>query len=156
MLLYRYYVAGGGCMKIIDSLKARFAALRQKMAWSKDSAAKEESKFGTFRYICQWVYKLRSLFMAIPVAFAAIVMAIYNASKLPEKVAVYFPAFSDGETIIKLTELSRGAAVMIPLLITAGCLLLMFCSRRHTYPWLISIFSLVLPLFFLFVGLFPV
>ena len=143
-------------MKILDSIKARFDALRQNLGQSKDSAAKEESKSGTFQYVCRWIYKLRSIFMAIPVAFAAVVMAIYNASKLPEKVAVYFPALSDGETIIKMTELNRGAAVMIPLLITAGCLLLMFCSRRHTYPWLISIFSLVLPLFFLFVGLFPV
>ena len=135
-------------MKFLDNMKARFAALRQKM--------QEKPKESTFRYICQWVYKLRSVFMAIPVVFAAIVMAIYNSTHLPEKVSVYFPSFGEDEVIIKLTELSRGSAILLPLLITAGCLLLMFCSRRHTYPWLISIFSLVLPLFFLFVGLFPV
>ena len=137
-------------MKFLDGIKARFAALRQKMQ------EKPKDKESTFRYICRWVYKLRSVFMAIPVAFAAIVMAIYNSARLPEKVSVYFPGFGEEEVIIKLTELSRGSAVLLPLLITAGCLLLMFCSRRHTYPWLISIFSLVLPLFFLFVGLFPV
>ena len=117
---------------------------------------KKDGKESTFRHVCQWVYKLRSIFMAIPVAFTAIILAIYNAGHLPEKVSVYFPSFSGDEVLIKLTELSRGSAIWIPLLITAGCLLLMFCSRRHTYPWLISIFSLALPLFFLFVGLFPV
>lgn len=139
-------------MKFFEDIKARFAAFRQKLKEKNE----QEGKGSTFRYVCQWVYKLRSVFMAIPVAFAAIVMAIYNASHLPERVSVYFPSFAEEEMIVKLTELSRGSAVMIPLLITAGCLLLMFCSRRHTYPWLISIFSLALPLFFLFVGLFPV
>ena len=138
-------------MKFFDDIKERFAAFRQKL----QEKNKQEGKGSTFRYVCQWVYKLRSVFMAIPVAFAAIVMAIYNAGHLPERVSVYFPSFAQEEMIIKLTELSRGSAVLIPLLITAGCLLLMFCSRRHTYPWLIIIFSLVLPLFFLFVGLFP-
>lgn len=139
-------------MKFFEDIKARFAAFRQKLKEKNE----QEGKGSTFRYVCQWVYKLRSVFMAIPVAFAAIVMAIYNAGHLPERVSVYFPSFAEEEMIVKLTELSRGSAVMIPLLITAGCLLLMFCSRRHTYPWLISIFSLALPLFFLFVGLFPV
>lgn len=138
-------------MKFFDDIKERFAAFRQKL----QEKNKQEGKGSTFRYVCQWIYKLRSVFMAIPVAFAAIVMAIYNAGHLPERVSVYFPSFAQEEMIIKLTELSRGSAVLIPLLITAGCLLLMFCSRRHTYPWLISIFSLALPLFFLFVGLFP-
>ena len=46
-------------------------------------------------------------------------------------------------------QIARVIAVFIPCIITGLCLLLMFCSRRMTYPWLISIFSLVLPLFFL-------
>ena len=139
-------------MKILDDIKVRFAALRQKL----QEKTRKDGKRSTFFYICKWIYKLRSVFMAIPVAFAAIILAIYNASHLPEKVSVYVPSFAEQEMIVKATELSRGSAIWIPLLITAGCLLLMFCSRRHTYPWLISIFSLVLPLFFLFVGMFPV
>ena len=139
-------------MKLIDTIKARFADLRQKI----QEKPKKDGQESTFRHVCQWVYKLRSFFMAIPVAFTAIILAIYNAGHLPEKVSVYFPSLSGDEVLIKLTELSRGSAIWIPLLITAGCLLLMFCSRRHTYPWRISIFSLALPLFFLFVGLFPV
>ena len=139
-------------MKVIDNIKASFADLRQKI----QERPQKDGKNSTFRDICQWVYKLRSIFMAIPVLLAAIILAIYNAGHLPEKVSVYFPSFAGDEVLIKLTELSRGAAIFLPLLITVGCLGLMFCSRRHTYPWLISVFSLALPLFFLFVGLFPV
>ena len=151
-------------MKLFDDIKAGFAALVQKFSKkeitqtddTQPKAAKPEGEKGTVRYICQWVYKLRTVFMAIPVAFAAIIMAIYNGANLPEKIQIYFPASSESELIVKMSELSRGTAVFLPLLITAGCLLLMFCSKRTVYPWLISIFSLVLPLFFLFVGLFPV
>lgn len=143
-------------MKFLESIKAKFAAMGQKLKMTDADAQKDDTaKGGTFRYICHWVYKLRTVFMAIPVAFAAIILAIYNGTHLPEKIGVYFPAGSDGELIVSLTDLSRGTAVFLPLLITAACLLLMFCSKRTVYPWLISIFSLVLPLFFLFVGMFP-
>ena len=144
-------------MKFIDTMKARFGAIRQELKngpkKAEGQAAKEEGS--TFRYVCQWVYKLRSIFLAIPVAFAAVVMAIYNLANLPEKVQVYFPALTDGEWIVKLMELDRGSAVFVPLLITVACLVMMFCSRRVSYPWLISLFSLVLPLFMLFTSVFP-
>ena len=128
-------------MKILDDIKVRFAALRQKL----QEKTRKDGKRSTFFYICKWIYKLRSVFMAIPVAFAAIILAIYNASHLPEKVSVYVPSFAEQEMIVKATELSRGSAIWIPLLITAGCLLLMFCSRKTVFPWVISIFTLVLP-----------
>lgn len=147
-------------MKFLDSIKARFEAIRQKIAENRDSdnlsAKNPNDKQNTFSYICQWVYKLRSVFMAIPVLTAAVILAIRNSRNLPEKIAVYFPSFSAEKVIIKLTELDRGTAVTIPLLLTIACLALMFCSKRTTYPWIISIFSLVLPLFFLFVGMYPV
>ena len=40
-------------------------------------------------------------------------------------------------------------------LIAGGCLLLMFLSRRVIYPWLISIFTLVLPLLLLLSNIYP-
>lgn len=116
-----------------------------------------EKSFGDImKTICQWIFKLRSVFMAAPVLIASIILAIRNSTRLPEKLAVYFPSFNAEKIVIKLTELDRGTAVTIPLLITLACLALMFCSRRTVYPWLISIFSLVLPLFFLFIGMYPV
>lgn len=91
-------------------------------------------------FVGVWTYKLRSLFLAIPVAAAALVLAAYNMNNLPEEVG--FSLLTSGEYAYTI---SRGTAVCIPLLITGLCLLLMFCSRRVVYPWLISIFSLVLP-----------
>jgi hypothetical protein len=43
--------------------------------------------------------------------------------------------------------ISREMAVYGPLGLTGGCLLMMFFSRKVIYPWLISVFTLVLPLF---------
>ena len=39
--------------------------------------------------------------------------------------------------------------------IFAACLLLMFLSRRVVYPWLVSIFSLALPLLIYITNVFP-
>ena len=39
-------------------------------------------------------------------------------------------------------------AVFIPLLVTSACLLFMFLSKRISFPFLVSVFSLVLPIFF--------
>lgn len=160
-------------MKLLDSVKVRFEAIRQNFQERKNRKAsdgaeetepeqekptkvKEKGAGNTFLYICQWIFKLRSLFMAIPVVFAAIVLAIRNSTQLPEKISVYFPSTSAEKVVVKLTELDRGTAVTIPLLITGACIALMCCSRRTVYPWIISIFSLVLPLFFWFVGMYPV
>ncbi len=125
-----------------------------KKLWQKpDFKAESESGGNMFLIICSWVYKLRSIFLAIPVLFAAIILAIHNMAKLPETVNLYFP----GENILaaNLTELSREVAVFGPLLITVLCLTMMFLSRRVTFPWLISLFSLVLPLFLYFITVFP-
>lgn len=160
-------------MKFLDSIKTRYEAIRQKIQdrmnrkasngtsetgpdQEKPAKPKEKGTGNTFLYICQWVFKLRSVFMAIPVVFAAIVLAIRNSTQLPEKISVYFPSTSAEKVVVKLTELDRGTAVTIPLLITAACIALMCCSRRTVYPWIISIFSLALPLFFWFVGMYPV
>ena len=45
--------------------------------------------------------------------------------------------------------------VLIPLVITAVCLLLMFVSRRILTPWLVSMFSLALPVIILLLNIFP-
>ena len=102
------------------------------------------------KYACKWLYQLRSIILAIPVAITAVVLAIYNSSKLPEIVGMNLQ--TNGEYA---SAISRGVAVMGPLAVTAVCLLLMFCSKRVFYPWLISVFSLILPFLFLFMCNFP-
>lgn len=97
-----------------------------------------------FKEIFGWIYKLRCVILAVPVALAAIQLAIYNQENLPEIVGLDLQA--SGEYAILI---DRSIAVMGPLAVTAVCLLMMFCSRRVVYPWLVSIFTLILPVFIL-------
>ena len=89
----------------------------------------------------QWCYKLRSPVLSIPVFVCAGALAIRNARLLPDMVGVNMLASGDYQWYI-----SRGAAVLIPFAVTTVCLLLMLISKKILYPWLISLFSLVLPL----------
>lgn len=89
----------------------------------------------------KWAYKLRSLVLSIPVFVCAGALAIRNARLLPDLVGINILASGEYQWFI-----SRGAAVLIPFGVTAVCLVLMLCSKKILYPWLISLFSLVLPL----------
>jgi hypothetical protein len=88
--------------------------------------------------------------MAVPVALVALRLAAWNMVKLPEEVGINLLASGEYQYMI-----SRGLAVMGPLVVTAVCLLMMLLSRRTIYPWLISIFSLVLPLLIWVTNVFP-
>lgn len=90
--------------------------------------------------ICGLVFRLRKVFMAIPVGYLAFRIAAINLDRLPDVVGLNIQ--STGEFAQYVT---REYAVYGPLGVTAFCLLLMFCSRKSLFPWIISIFSLVLP-----------
>lgn len=90
--------------------------------------------------ICRCIFKLRKIFMAIPVVYLALQIANANMERLPEAVGMNLQ--STGEFAMMVT---REYAVYGPLGITAFCLLLMFFSRKTLFPWVISIFTLVLP-----------
>ena len=98
----------------------------------------------------QWIYKLRSVILAIPVVVASIVLAVQNMERLPPYVGINIQP--SGEYAIML---ERSVAVSLPLLVTAGCLLMVFLSRKVLYPWLISVFSLVLPVLLWITNVFP-
>ena len=100
--------------------------------------------------ICTWIYRLRKVFMAIPVVYAAVRIAIENMDRLPESVGLNLQ--STGEFAIMVT---RNYAVFGPLLVTGFCLLLMFCSRKTLFPWIISIFTLILPYLIYLTNLYP-
>ena len=100
--------------------------------------------------VCHWVYKLRKIFMAAPVLWAAIQLALDNASRLPEAVGLNLQA--TGEYAVTVT---RNYAVWGPLGVTVFCLLLMFCSRKATYPWIVSIFTLALPWLIYLTNIYP-
>ncbi len=90
--------------------------------------------------IVQVIFRLRKLFMAAPVIYFAVKLARENMARLPELVG--FNIQSNGEFAAMV---SRNYAVYGPLAVTGFCLLLMFSSRKTVFPWIVSIFSLVLP-----------
>lgn len=90
--------------------------------------------------ICRCIFKLRKIFMAIPVVYLALNIASANMDRLPEAVGLNLQ--STGAFALMVT---REYAVYGPLGITAFCLVLMFFSRKALFPWVISLFSLVLP-----------
>ena len=99
-----------------------------------------------------WTYivKLRKIFLTIPVAWAAVMLALRNLRELPEMVGLDLQI--DGTFAI---QMNRELAVLGPVAITAFCLLLMFCSRRVMTPWVVSLVSLMLPLFIWLINVFP-
>lgn len=99
--------------------------------------------------ICGCIFKLRKIFMAAPVVYAAIRIAMQNMERLPEAVGLNIQ--STGEYAMMVT---REYAVYGPLGITAFCLVLMFFSRKTLFPWVISIFSLVLPYLIYFTNMY--
>lgn len=86
------------------------------------------------------VYRLRKFFLAAPVVYYALKIAGQNMERLPEVVG--FNLQTNGEFAAMV---SRNYAVYGPLGVTAFCLVLMFSSRKTLFPWIISIFTLVLP-----------
>lgn len=96
------------------------------------------------------IFHLRKIFMAIPVVYYALRIAAYSAANLPETVGLSIQ--SDGSFAYTI---SRATAVNMPLMVTGACLALMFLSRKTVYPWVISIFSLILPFVLLLTNVYP-
>ena len=100
--------------------------------------------------IGKWIFHLRGAFMAIPVVLAALTLATRNMARLPEEVGINLLANGQYEYLI-----SRGLAVLAPLVVTGVSLIMMFLSRRTIYPWIISIFTLILPWVIYITNVFP-
>lgn len=103
-----------------------------------------------FYLIGLWIYRLRRFLLAIPVVVVAIRIANLNMERLPEMVGLNLQ--STGEFAQMVT---REYAVYGPLGVTVLCLLLMFFSRKVLYPWLISVFTLVLPYLIYLTNIYP-
>lgn len=100
--------------------------------------------------IFRWLFNLRGFFMAIPVALAALYLAAQNMARLPEEVGINLQANGEYQYLI-----SRSLAVTAPLMVTAACLVMMLLSRKTVYPWIISVFTLVLPILIWLTNVFP-
>ena len=100
--------------------------------------------------IWHYIWMFRGVIISLPVLVVAICLAFRNASRLPETVGWNLQA--TGEYAMTVT---RSTAVVVPLLITLGCILLTCLTKRNLFPWLISVFSLVLPVLIWIINIYP-
>lgn len=103
-----------------------------------------------FSVIGKVLYHLRKLFLAVPVVWLAVRLYGIAIEKLPPAVGLLLQENGDYAHMVE-----RETAAMGCMAVTAVCLLMMFCSRRTLYPWLISLFSLVLPILLIVTNIFP-
>lgn len=118
-----------------------------KAAGFREVASKTNSVINT---IGIWLFRLRKLVLAAPVIYYALKLASYNMKHLPEQVGLNLQVSGEFAQTV-----SRQFAVMGPLGLTGACLILMFCSRKATYSWVISVFTLALPLLLLLSNTYP-
>ena len=113
-----------------------------------------KSVFVTVINICEevgvYLFHFRKLLLCIPVVVASIYLARLNWTQLPDQVGLSLMANGQFAQLVE-----KDLAVYGPMGVTAVCLLLMLCSRRALYPWLISVFTLVLPILILVTNIFP-
>ena len=138
-------------MNLIDTFMEKWNILSNKVRPA-TRRVKEIFSKAIHELMRMWNYllKFRKVFLAVPVGVMAVMLAIRNMAKLPVIVGLDLQA--DGEFSIQII---REIAVLGPMAITALCLLLMFISKRTLTPWLVSVFSLALPILILFINTFP-
>ena len=138
-------------MSFIDSFKEKWAGVLERTRPAREKA-KEIWDIVSVKtaYVWNYVMKFKKLFLCIPVAVFAIILAIRNLFSLPALVGIALAANGDFSF-----EMIREIAVLAPLLVTGLCLLFVFMSKRTLTPWLVSVFSLILPLWILFINTFP-
>ena len=138
-------------MRFFDTLLDKWEELEKKSApMRKKLKIFGRDLNGAFRVIWVNFLRLKRVIIAIPVGVAAVLIALSNLAKLPEVVGLQLTA--NGEFSY---QVARELAVLGPLALTALCLLMLFLSRRTLTPWLVSIVSLLVPLFIYFMNTFP-
>lgn len=90
-----------------------------------------------FKSVLQWAMKLRGVALSIPVAVIAVILAVNNAATLPAELII-----GVGDSV---TVFSKSVLIMGPLALTALGILMTLFAKRVVYPWVISIFTLLLP-----------
>ncbi len=145
-------------MKEIEQLKAKWGELSGKLEgvkakctpwWNKLCDFGRKAK-GYWLLAWPWIWRFRKVLFAIPVVWLSWNLARLNWNVLPEQVGLNL--LSSGEYALYLT---KSQAVWYPMGITAGCLGVMFLSKRTVYPWLICMLSTLAPVLILITNIFP-
>ena len=138
-------------MKQLEQLTAKVEELREKArpAMEKADAVYQKTK-KVWKVAKPWVWQLRKVLLAIPVVYLALYFARLNWNVLPAEVGLNLQVTGEYAKYI-----SKELAVYGPLGVTGGCLAMMFLSRKTVYPWMICLFSMLLPLLILITNIFP-
>lgn len=138
-------------MSFIESITEKWDNYMQRTAPRREKAREFFRKTGdSIAKGWSFIIKFKQFILAIPVAAGAIILALRNMSALPKQVGFGLQLDGTFDFVV-----ARGLAVLGPIAVTAMCLLLMFCSKRVLTPWLVSIFSLVLPILLWIINCYP-
>lgn len=138
-------------MKQIEQLTAKMQELRDKVRPWVDKADKGYQKAkGIWAKAWPWIWGARKILLAVPVVYLMLYFARLNWNVLPDPVGLNLQVTGEYAQYI-----SKEMAVYGPLGITGGCLVMMFLSRKTLYPWMICMFSMLLPILVLITNIFP-
>ena len=150
-------------MKWMDNLIEKWYRFVDKVSPFCDGVRRMFRAIGrTFRDLWRYVFWFRSIVLGAPLGAAAVIIAAQSASRLPETVG-YTKLSIDPEAVdalfgfLVMTQetMSRDMAVMIPLGLTAVCIVLMVFSKRMLYPFMIGLLTLTLPYILYFFTIYP-
>lgn len=101
-------------------------------------------------------FKARGVLLSLPVAAVALLLALRNMVVLPQAVMFSTAALNDvGNLVFQNITVSKALAVWGPFGITLVCIAMVILSKRVVYPWLISLFSLIIPILLQLINTFP-
>ena len=138
-------------MKQLEHITAKFSELREK---SQPALEKAQNAYQKAKKIGKkawpWIWAGRKILLSIPVLWLMLYFARLNWNVLPELVGLNLQTTGEYAQYI-----SKELAVYGPMGVTGGCLAMMFLSRKTVYPWMICMFSMLLPLLILITNIFP-
>lgn len=138
-------------MKELDQIKDTLRGFWAKVKPWVDKADKGLKKAKSiWKKAWPWIWQARKILLAIPVVYLMLYFARLNWNVLPDSVGLHLQTTGDYARYI-----TKEMAVYTPLGITGGCLAMMFVSRKTLYPWMICMFSMLLPLLILVTNIFP-
>jgi hypothetical protein len=138
-------------MNFLTVIEDKWQAFCKNTAPAREKFADTCRKIGkTLKTIWSYIYRLRVAILAVPVAVGAVYLAVTNMAKLPDSVGINL--LENGEFSMMVPKL---VAVLGPLGVTALSIILMIGARKTLYPWLISLFTLVLPILIYVTNVYP-
>ena len=138
-------------MGFLESISDKWDAIVENSAPACKKAGNFFGKLGsTITKVWKFTVKFKQFILTIPVAAGALILALRNMRLLPKQVGFGLQLDGTFDFVV-----ARGIAVLGPLAITAMCLLLMFCSKRVLTPWLVSVFSLAIPIVLWIMNCYP-